>query len=373
MQMTDYLNLSGTAPWDDANRRPFLIAGPCGVESPEQLAAIAGSLSKGGVQMLRGGIWKPRTRPGSFQGIGEEGLRWLKDAGVSNGMYVTTEVAEPIHVELALKAGIDCLWVGARTVVNPFHVQRLADALTGVDIPVMVKNPLTPDLELWIGALERFNGAGITRLAAIHRGFSAYERSRYRNSPNWPIPIELKRRFPELPLFCDPSHIAGQRTMITSVSQTALDLHFDGLMVEVHHQPETALSDRQQQLTPAEFFEMTDSLVIRRPRLDDLLSNSLLSGLRDEIDALDNELLEKISRRMELSRRIGQLKKENDVIIYQLERWNEILRTRRQFRTDGELELTPDFIVKLFELIHEESIHQQTQVMNARQQSGEKV
>jgi chorismate mutase len=343
------------------------------VETPEQINDIAAALAVKGAHLLRGGIWKPRTRPGTFQGVGEEGLVWLKAAGQSVNMPVTTEVAEPVHVEAALKAGVDCLWIGARTVVNPFHVQRIADSLRGIDVPVMVKNPLIPDLELWIGALERFNRAGISQLAAIHRGFTAYERSRYRNAPNWPIPIELKRRYPDLPLFCDPSHIAGRRSLVGPVAQTAMDLDFNGLMVEVHDRPEASQSDADQQLTPDDFADMVSNLVLRHAGLDDVLSSSLLSSLRESIDLLDLEILEKISRRMEISRDIGKLKKEHDVIIYQLERWSEILRTRKAYRPADGPELTPDFIVKLFELIHEESIHQQTQVMNTVSRSGEKV
>jgi chorismate mutase len=288
-------------------------------------------------------------------------------------MAVATEVAEPSHVELALKAGVDCLWLGARTVVNPFSVQRIADALSGTDVPVMVKNPLTADLELWIGALERLNLAGITQLAAIHRGFSTYERSRYRNAPNWPLPIELKRRYPDLPLICDPSHIGGKREFISSVAQTALDLDFDGLMIEVHPDPPQALSDAEQQLSPGSFLQLLDMLVLRNNRVEDAVAGSLLAVLRQAIDLLDEELLEKISRRMELSREIGRLKKENDVIIYQLERWNEILRSRKSFRPNSGIELGADFIVKLFELIHEESIHHQTQVMNSKTEKGQRA
>jgi chorismate mutase len=342
--------------------RPYLIAGPCGVESPEQIMRIAASLKDSGISVIRGGIWKPRTRPGSFQGIGAEGLGWLKNAGRENGLSVATEVADPEHIDDALSAGIDMLWLGARTTVNPFLVQRLADALKGIDIPVLIKNPISPDVELWTGAIERFSDSGNHQLIAVHRGFSSYEQSHYRNSPNWSIPLELKRRFPEMPLFCDPSHIAGRRSLVASVSQIAMDLNFDGLMVEVHDRPEQALSDKLQQLTPDDFLKMISSLVVRVEKFKDIHSLALLTELRTRIDETDQQLLLQIAGRMELAREIGRIKKENKVTIYQLERWNEILRTRPA-EADS-LRISREFILKLFELIHEESIHQQGDLMN---------
>ncbi len=351
--------------------RPFIISGPCGVESEEQIHATAKALSKLNVHVLRGGIWKPRTRPDSFQGIGTEGLRWLKNAGVENNLPVMVEVASPKHVEEALQTGIDVLWIGARTSVNPFLVQEIADALKGVDIPVMVKNPINPELELWIGAIERVYKAGIRCIAAIHRGFSTYEKTKYRNVPNWQIPIELKRRFPDLPLICDPSHISGQREMIQSVSQTALDLNYDGLMIESHIHPAKALSDAQQQLSPAAMGELLQSLIIRQPSTDDVIFMNLLEELRDKIDQQDADILNMISERMKLARKIGQYKKENNMTILQVERWNEILTTRLQFGMNKDL--TNNFIVKLYELIHDESIHQQTRVMNAASVEKENV
>jgi len=341
---------------------PFIISGPCGVESEQQINNIAAELKKLKINLLRGGIWKPRTRPDSFQGIGSEGLRWLKEAGVNNGLPVTVEVASPRHVEEALNAGIDVLWIGARTTVNPFLVQEIANALKGVNIPVMVKNPVNPDLELWIGAFERLNNAGIDKLIAIHRGFSTSEKSRYRNAPNWQIPLELKRRYPDMPLLCDPSHIAGSRNFIMQIAQYAMDLNFDGLMIESHVDPDHALSDREQQLKPGDLKNVLEGLVIRSASVDDVIFMNLLEDLRDRIDSLDEKLLQLLSERMSVARNIGQYKKENNMTVFQVERWNEIIRTRLQ---SGEIkELHKDFILHLYSIIHDESIRQQTEVMN---------
>jgi chorismate mutase len=357
--------------WGFRATHPFIISGPCGVESEEQIYQTAKELSKYNIHLLRGGIWKPRTRPDSFQGIGAEGLSWLKAAGKKNNLPVTVEVASPKHVDEALKAGIDVLWIGARTTVNPFLVQEIADALKGCDVPVMIKNPINPELELWIGAIERVNQSGINRIAVIHRGFSTYEKTKYRNVPNWQIPIELKRRFPELPMICDPSHICGQREMILSVSQTALDLNYDGLMIETHIDPDHALSDSQQQLTPSELGKLIQSLIIRKHSTDDIIFMNLLEELRDKIDHMDEDLLNKISERMEVAREIGRYKKENNMTILQVKRWNEILTTRLRFGMNREL--TGDFITKLYELIHDESIHQQTRIMNSSDAEKENV
>lgn len=349
---------------------PFIISGPCGVESEDQIFKIASELKKLNVHLLRGGIWKPRTRPDSFQGIGDEGLLLLKNAGKKYNLPVTVEIANPKHVEEALKAGIDVLWIGARTTVNPFLVQEIANALKGVDIPVMIKNPVNPDLELWIGAFERLNRAGIRMLIAIHRGFSSSDNSRYRNSPNWQIPIELKRRFPVLPLICDPSHISGSREFIAKISQYAMDLNFDGLMIETHINPEKALSDKEQQLTPIELKVLLDNLIIRNPSIDDIIFMNLLEDLRGRIDDLDERILSLMSDRMEIARKIGQYKKENNMTILQVERWNEILRTRTQ---SGEIkELERDFILSLYSLIHDESIRQQTEIVNSSAAATEK-
>jgi chorismate mutase len=341
---------------------PFIVSGPCGVESEIQIRETAKALSGLGIHLLRGGIWKPRTRPDSFQGIGTEGLAWLIDAGRENNLPVTVEVANPRHVEEALKAGIDVLWIGARTTVNPFLVQEIAESLRGIKIPVMIKNPVNPELELWIGAFERLNRAGIEMLIAIHRGFTSSENSRYRNSPNWQLPIELKRRFPDLPLLCDPSHIAGSRNYILQISQYAMDLNYDGLMIESHINPENALSDKEQQLTPSDLKEVLDSLIIRNPSVDDIIFMNLLEDLRDRIDTIDERILSLMSERMGIARNIGQYKKENNMTVLQVERWNEILRTRLQ---SGEVkELHRDFILQLYASIHDESIRQQTEVMN---------
>ena len=357
--------------WGFRSGHPFVIAGPCGVESEAQIHATAKELGSRQVHILRGGIWKPRTRPDSFQGIGTEGLKWLKEAGRKNNLPVTVEVASPKHVEEALRTNIDVLWIGARTTVNPFLVQEIADALKGVDVPVLIKNPVNPELELWIGAIERIYNIGITRIAAVHRGFSTYEKSKYRNVPNWQIPIELKRRFPELPLICDPSHICGQREMIPSVSQTALDLNYDGLMIETHIDPDQALSDTQQQLTPTALKKLLQSLIIRQPSTDDVIFMNLLEELRDKIDHMDADILSLISERMGVAREIGRYKKENNMTILQVQRWNEILTTRLQFGVNREL--TSDFVIKLYELIHDESIHQQTRVMNSNDVEKEKI
>jgi chorismate mutase len=364
------MQLKPLSDWGFSFQRPLIISGPCGVETERQIHDTAEALSKHNVQMLRGGIWKPRTRPGSFEGIGSEGLKWLKDAGKQNKLPVTVEVASPQHVKDALAVGIDVLWIGARTTVNPFLVQQIADALQGEKIPVMVKNPINPELELWMGAIERLNKAGIECIAAIHRGFSTFEKTKYRNVPNWQIPIELKRRLPSLPLLCDPSHIAGKRKLVASVAQTAFDLDYDGLMIESHIDPSAALSDAEQQLAPDELGELLNSLIIRSATVDDVIFMNLLEELRHKIDGIDADILEKMSERMKIAREIGLYKKENNITILQVERWNEILSTRMELGLAKEL--TKDFIVKLYALIHDESIHQQTTVMNTVEEKIER-
>lgn len=351
--------------WPFKISRPIIIAGPCGVESEEQIISTAKALGKLNIQLLRGGIWKPRTRPDSFQGIGSVGLKWLKNAGLENNLPVTVEVASPKHVEEALKEKIDVLWIGARTTVNPFLVQEIAESLRGVDIPVMVKNPINPELELWIGAFERLNRSGINRLMAIHRGFSTFSKSKYRNAPNWQIPIELKRRFPDLPLVCDPSHIAGVSSLVAQLAQNALDLNYDGLMIETHINPNEAQSDKEQQLTPEALSDLLNNLIVRKSSVDDVMFLNLLDELRDRINSIDERILVMIADRMAVAREIGQYKKENNMTILQVQRWNEILKTRSQ---SGEMkELSTDFVVKLCELIHEESIRQQTEIMNLKE------
>jgi len=355
--------------WNKAFSRPFIIAGPCSAESPEQMLLTAKAVAAHRVNMLRAGIWKPRTRPDSFEGMGEPALSWLKDAGREVNLPVSVEVASTRHVEQALKAGIDVLWIGARTTVSPFMVQEIADALSGVDIPVMIKNPVNPDLELWVGAIERMAKAGINKLVAIHRGFSSYENSTYRNKPNWEIPIELRRRIPGLPLICDPSHISGKTVLIPYLSQMAMDLNYEGLMIETHINPSEALSDARQQLSPDELGRLISALVIRNSSVEDVFELSKLEDLRDQIDEVDQTILDRMSERMAIARLIGQYKLRNHMTIYQPERWNDIIRTRT--RTGMEKKLTKEFILRLISIIHEESIYQQTQQMNPGSQRTE--
>lgn len=339
-------------------KRPLLIAGPCSAETEEQVMNTARSLAECGVKIFRAGIWKPRTKPGGFEGVGTEGLRWLKEVKAETGMYTATEVATAKHVFEALKYGVDILWIGARTSANPFAVQEIADTLKGTDIPVLVKNPVNPDLELWIGALERLNGAGLRRLAAIHRGFSSYEKKLYRNQPQWQIPIELRRRVPELPLICDPSHIGGKRELIAPLSQQAMDLGFDGLIIESHCTPDAAWSDAAQQITPDVLEYILDLLVVR----DMSQGTESLSQLRKEIDECDNALIETLSKRMRVSREIGEFKKEHNMTILQRERYDEIIAKRcAQGMQCG---MGTDFMRKIFEAIHEESVNQQMEVLN---------
>lgn len=338
--------------------RPIVIAGPCSAETEEQVMKTAQSLANKGTKIFRAGIWKPRTKPGGFEGIGVDGLAWLKRVKEETGMLVSTEVATAKHVYECLKAGIDILWVGARTTANPFAVQEIADALKGVDIPVLVKNPVNPDLELWIGALERINGAGLKRLGAIHRGFSSYDKKIYRNLPQWHIPIELRRRIPELPIFCDPSHIGGKRELVAPLCQQAMDLGFDGLIVESHCTPDQAWSDASQQVTPDVLNYILDLLVIREGKQ----STESLSELRSQIDECDNQIIEVLSKRMRVCREIGTFKKEHDMTILQTGRYNEILDKRG---AQGALcGMGSEFIKKVFEAIHEESVRQQMEIIN---------
>lgn len=349
-------------PDAQAVRTPLVIAGPCSVESEMQVMQTAQELSKQGVRILRGGIWKPRTRPGSFTGVGKEALSWLAEAAKNNGLKSAVEVATAKHVEQSLEAGIDVLWIGARSTVSPFVVQEIADALQGVQIPVMIKNPINPDLELWVGALERIQKAGIHELAAIHRGFSSFDKKQYRNVPNWEIPLELKRRYPDLPLICDPSHICGSKELIPHVAQRAMDLNFEGLMIEVHHHPEMALSDKEQQLSPAELGQLLQQLIIREVDSANEAFLNKLQVLRQKIDKVDYDLLELLAERMRLVQDIGQYKKENNVSIFQPDRWAEIVRTRGVY--GKEIHLSEELITDILQAIHRESILRQTKVMN---------
>lgn len=338
--------------------RPFVIAGPCSAETEEQVITTAHQLASRGCRIYRAGVWKPRTKPGGFEGNGKQALPWLQRVKQETGMLVATEVATPEHVELALKYGIDILWVGARTSANPFAMQALADSLRGTDAVVFVKNPVNPDLELWIGAMERINQAGITRMAAIHRGFSSYDNKIYRNAPTWQIPIELRRRIPNLPIICDPSHIGGRRELIAPLCQQAMDLGFDGLIVESHCSPDEAWSDAKQQVTPDVLDYILGLLVIR----DGSVTTEGIHELRKQIDELDNQLMELLAKRMRVCREIGQYKKEHNMTVLQTVRYNEIQNKRG---AQGALcGMDPDFVRKIFEEVHEESVRQQMEIIN---------
>jgi len=338
------------------------ISGPCSAETPEQVMQTVQGVAKHDVQIIRAGIWKPRTRPNSFEGVGSVGLKWLKDAGKAVDKPVCCEVANVKHVYEALRGGINILWIGARTTTNPFAVQEIADALDGVDIPVMVKNPVNPDLNLWLGALERLNKKGITKLAAIHRGFSVHNEKKYRNNPMWQIPIELKRKLPGMPLICDPSHICGNRSLLQQVSQKALDLNFDGLMLESHITPDKALSDAKQQVTPERLGEILGELTYRNLTSDNPQFTSQLEHLRDEIDDLDHKIIDQLVKRMGIARQIGLYKKENNITILQPGRWEEIISDRVGYgKKQG---LSDDLLGEILKLIHQESIRHQTKVMN---------
>lgn len=340
------------------NEKLTVIAGPCSAETEEQVIETARQLAYKGCHIFRAGVWKPRTKPGGFEGNGEAALPWLKRVKEETGMLTSTEVATPEHVELALKYDIDILWVGARTSANPFAMQAIADSLQGVDIPVLVKNPVNPDLELWIGAMERINQAGVKRIAAIHRGFSSYDKKIYRNLPMWQIPIELRRRIPELPIFCDPSHIGGRRELIAPLCQQAMDLGFDGLIIECHCDPDKAWSDAKQQITPDILDYILGLLVIR----DQSVTTEGISALRKQIDNLDNQLMELLSKRMRVCREIGHYKKEHNMTVLQTSRYNEILNKRG---AQGSLcGMDPNFIKTIFEAVHEESVRQQIEIIN---------
>ena len=340
------------------NERPFVIAGPCSAETEEQVMTTALQLASKGCHMFRAGIWKPRTKPGGFEGNGEVALPWMEQVKKETGMLTATEVATPEHVELALTYGTDILWIGARTTANPFAVQAIADSLKGIDVPVLVKNPVNPDLELWIGALERINGAGIKRLGAIHRGFSSYDKKIYRNLPMWQIPIELSRRIPGLPIVNDPSHIGGRRDLIAPLCQQAMDLGMDGLIVESHCNPEKAWSDASQQVTPDILDFILSILVIRK----ETQTTENITALRKQIDEIDNSLIDILSKRMRISREIGQYKKEHGMTILQTARYSEILDKRGA--QASLLGIDPECVKKIFESIHEESVNQQMKIIN---------
>ncbi len=354
------LNTLPFAGWGLGLEHPLLIAGPCSAESEEQVLATArGIVATGQARVFRAGLWKPRTRPGSFEGAGEQGLVWLQRMKAETGLLTMTEVATPEHVEACLRAGVDMLWIGARTTPNPFSVQEIAEALKGTDIPVFVKNPINPDLQLWIGALERLDRAGIHRLAAIHRGFSWFERTPYRNSPMWEFPIRLKAAFPELEVVCDPSHITGSPDKLGAVSQQALDLGLSGLMVEVHYDPTRAKSDADQQVTPEAYGTLMESLIFRKAHPTAMMHDRL-AELRDLIDQLDEEIAQKLGARMDIAERIGEYKLAHQVAILQPERWDRIVR--RQLKLADHLGLDPAFVREFMDAIHRESIRRQSAV-----------
>jgi len=340
-------------------KKPLIIAGPCSAETKGQLLAVARALKNEQIPIMRAGSWKPRSRPQSFEGLGIQALNWLREIREEVGIMVCTEVANPYHVEEALKNNIDILWIGARTTVNPFMVQEISEALQGVNKPVLIKNPINPDLGLWLGAIERIEAA-TQNVGAIHRGFSSFQPSRFRNLPLWQIPIELRRVRPDLLLVCDPSHIAGKREMVFEIAQKSMDLNYDGLMIEVHPIPEEALSDSDQQLTPSEFSELISSLKIRSENFSDPVILDLLVELREKINLADRDLIEALAIRMEIVDQIGQYKKENNVAVFQLERWKEILETRPQWAKS--LNLSPHFIEELYKVIHDESIRIQSAI-----------
>lgn len=342
--------------------KPFIVAGPCSAESAEQVQNVAKVLQDMPVQLFRAGVWKPRTRPGSFEGMGEQALEWLRDVKQQYNMPVAVEVATPAHVESALKYGIDVLWIGARTTVNPFQVQRIAESLEGVNIPIMVKNPVNPDVDLWLGAIERLARVGITNIAAIHRGFSTYNAaSIYRNQPNWPIPIELKRRMPEIPVICDPSHITGNRELVADIAHKAINMGFEGLMIETHPDPDNAMSDAKQQITPQALRELIQGMSVPCNGVEALSQGMELEYLRQVMDGIDAEIIDLITRRMELSEKIGFLKKESNMAAYQPERWNDIVATRGARAEQAGL--SREFIIELYEKIHHHSIQKQLEIL----------
>lgn len=358
--MENHIQLKTLNNWEiDTIEKPLFIAGPCSAESEEQMIQTARELIPAGIQVFRAGVWKPRTRANSFEGVGSIGLEWLKSVKQETGLLVSTEVAQVKHVYDALKAGIDMLWIGARTTANPFAMQEIADALRGVNIPVFIKNPINPDVELWIGAIERLNKSGLDKIAAVHRGFSSYETSLFRNIPKWQIPIDLRRRLPDLPLLSDPSHIGGKRSLIATLSQKAFDLNFDGLMVEVHPDPDHALSDARQQITPSRFKEIQDSLIFRQDKPENVSLNEL-EDLRYKIDQYDQEIIKLMGKRMKEAEAIGLYKLHHKMTVLQSKRWDHLLE--KNIRNGEMMNLSPEVIISVFKAIHQESINKQTNI-----------
>ncbi len=362
--MVTNLKVMPISHWLPKIDNPLLISGPCSLESEEQALATARELAKDKrVFVYRGGVWKPRTRPGMFEGVGSIGLEWLKLVKQETGLMTGTEVANAQHVEECLKAGIDVMWIGARSTASPFVVQEIADVLKGTDQVVMVKNPVNPDVQLWVGALERLNQAGLKNLVAIHRGFTPFSDTKYRNFPNWKTVIELRRILPNLPIICDPSHISGKREYLFEISQKAFDIGLDGLMLESHIDPSCALSDKEQQVTPAELAKILDRLVIRYASSDDPQFENKLELLRGRIDGIDHEIMEVLAQRMSIVRQIGQYKKENKVTALQINRWAQIMEDRSSLAE--KLSLDDAFVKALFQLIHEDSVRQQSEIMDS--------
>ncbi|MEM9833282.1 MAG: bifunctional 3-deoxy-7-phosphoheptulonate synthase/chorismate mutase type II [Bacteroidota bacterium] len=356
------MEITGLQQWNIGKTDPLIIAGPCSAETEEQLYDTVKAIKAQGVTLMRAGVWKPRTRPNTFEGIGQEALQWIQDIKKDLGVQFSTEVANAMHVEEALHYGIDVLWIGARSTVSPFIVQEIADALRGCDVPVLVKNPINPDLALWMGALERLHQAGVKKLGAIHRGFSTYQKTRFRNVPMWQLPIEMKRQLPDLPMICDPSHIMGKREDIAEACQIAMDLNFEGLIIETHRDPENAWSDARQQVTPQSLGEIIRNLRIRQASSEDIEYITHLEELRTQIDHTDREMIELLAQRLDLVAQIGVWKKKNNVAAFQLDRWNRVFESRKEWAKDTNLR--ERFITELFNVLHVESIHKQTEVMD---------
>lgn len=364
--MSETYVIQPLSSWLGDYERPTVISGPCSAESREQVLDIARQLALiPQVKAMRAGIWKPRTRPSAFEGVGEEGLKWMQVVQQETGLKIAVEVAKPAHIELALKYGMDILWIGARTTGNPFSIQELAEVLTGTDIPVLVKNPLNPDLKLWLGALERFYQAGITKLAAVHRGFHCFDEGPYRNNPRWEIPIELMRLMPGLPIFCDPSHICGNRYLIAEVSQKALDLEMDGLMIETHNNPDKAFTDSNQQILPETLAKILIDLTIRIEKGSPEFSN-ILEELRLKIDIIDTQLIEILAKRMKIVHEMGKYKRDHNITILQIERWRELINSRLE--TAGKHGMNRDFLLHILQLVHKESIRIQTEILNKKEE-----
>jgi chorismate mutase len=357
--MNPALNILPKSAWKPDDR-PLLISGPCSAETPAQFKATLQGMAPLRPDIVRAGIWKPRTRPNNFEGVGKEALLWAVEIAHEMALPLMVEVASGKHVEEALKAGVNMLWIGARTTVNPFMVQDIADAVQGTQVPMLVKNPVNPDLELWIGAIERLNKAGITQLGAIHRGFSGYEKSIFRNHPNWEIPIELKRLLPDLLLVCDPSHISGNSLLVPDLAQIAIDLDFDGLMIETHCDPANAWSDAKQQITPAELKALMAGLIYRREQTDDVVFNARLEELRSQIDEVDARLIAVLRERLQLASEVGRVKNQNDITILQPRRWSEIFNSRLEKAAQSEID--SHFMTRLLHLLHQESINTQVKM-----------